>query len=279
MPERDYPNPQDDPFAPGAPPRQSYPWWHDPDTDPPEWMLSPNTPPIPAADGHYWRWTGDHWDSQPSPGAPGGVGDQTVIPRRQAPAIDKSPFDPAGNPWSTGGGGGGGGVSPFTPGGGQGGMLGYSPYRSYGPFSPRTPTLSLDAFTPSSWEDAEQEPGYQQSQTRLRKQIEGGAAYQGMLRSGMTFDRLGDVLTNFGQQNFTNFDNRRFRNWEGNNAAKTSVFGANLGVDRDIYDRGSIENDRFNNYRFNTEDASFKDATQRWLAQVQSLTQLGKPVD
>lgn len=150
-------------------------------------------------------------------------------------------------------------------------------FESAGPFTPRNGTLVLDPFTPSSWEDAEREPGYRPSSQRLQKQIESGAAYQGMLRSGNTFDRLGSVLTDYAQQNFANFDNRRFRNWEANNDAKTTAFGVNLGVDREVYNSRATDIDRGNRFRFDIASKEFDAELSRWLEQVRSLTQLARP--
>lgn len=179
------------------------------------------------------------------------------------------------------------GADPATiarSGGGGGGMQGpdyrmlpFSPYSPYGPFSPRNATFSFDPYKASSWEDAEKEPGYQASRTNLKKQVEQGAAYRGMLRSGMTIGDLYSNLDALGQQNFKNFDDRNFRNWSGNRDLAAQKFGLEYGVDRDVYDRGAAENERANNYKFNTEDASFKDALQRWTEMTRSLTSIAQP--
>ena len=169
-------------------------------------------------------------------------------------------------------------------GGGGGGMQGpdyrllpYSPYTPYGAFSPRTSTFSFDPYKASSWEDAENEPGYRASRDQLKKQVEQGAAFRGMVRSGMTIGDLYSNLDALGQQNFKNFDDRNFRNWSGNRDLAAQRFQLEYGVDRDVYDRGSAENERANNYKFNTEDASFKDALQRWTEMTRSLTSIARP--
>ena len=177
-----------------------------------------------------------------------------------------------------------------------------------GPFKPRTDTFeyepfAYDPYTASSWEDAEKEPGYGASREQLRKQIEAGAAHRGMLRSGMTIGDLYTGLDSLGQQNFSNFDNRRFRNysenrrgaldtWAGNLNAKAQKFGLELGVDRDVYDRyaqdvdrgnanrlglydrNATDVDRGNNYRYNVASSQFQDMLSRWQERVRSLTSI-----
>lgn len=181
-------------------------------------------------------------------------------------------YDPQRNVWvngsprSTGGGevrgpgaGAGAGAGAFGAGGFA--FLPFPEYESAGEFK-------FDPFTPSSWADAENEPGYRAARSELRKQVEAGAAHRGILRSGMT---LGDIYSNLdalGQQNFTQFDTRRFRNWQGNRDT------AHMG-----FQSRATDVDRRNNYRFNVADASFKDHLARWQEQVRSLTQLSRPVE
>ncbi|CAB4200398.1 hypothetical protein UFOVP1601_47 [uncultured Caudovirales phage] len=163
-------------------------------------------------------------------------------------------------------------------------------YQSAGPFTPRNSTFdytpfSYDPYTASSWSDAEKEPGYEASRGQLKKQIESGAANRGMLRSGMTLGDLYTGLDSLGQQNFSNFDNRNFRNysanrenafgnWSGNLAAKAQKFGLELGVDKDIYDRNATDVDRGNNYRYNVASSQFQDMLSRWQEKVRSLTNI-----
>lgn len=137
-----------------------------------------------------------------------------------------------------------------------GNLLPFSPYREMSPFS-------YGDFTPSSYEGLEKQPGFAEGQQRLQKQIEAGAAYKGMLRSGMTLGDLWTGLDTNKQQRFAEYDSRRFRDWN-----------ANFGKEKDTYGFGANENQNFNNYRFNTEKASFDDALERWKQQVQSLTQI-----
>ena len=126
--------------------------------------------------------------------------------------------------------------------------------------------------------DAEREPGFDKSQARLSKQVQNSAAYRGMVRSGMTIGDLDSVLDSNRGQNFAQFDARRFRNWQGNRDDKFRGWNANLGVDREKYQFGATENDRRNNFRFNTERESFANELARWQEQVRSITSLAKPV-
>lgn len=163
-------------------------------------------------------------------------------------------------------------------------------WESAGLFQPRDDTFeytpfNYDPYTESSWEDAEKEPGYGASRNQLRKQIEAGAAHSGMLRSGMTIGDLYTGLDSLGQQNFANYDNRRFRNyssnrdnafgaWSANLGAAAQKFGLELGVDRDVYDRKATDVDRGNNYRYNVASSQFQDMLSRWQERVRSLTNI-----
>jgi hypothetical protein len=148
------------------------------------------------------------------------------------------------------------------------GMLPFTPYSSlvYDKFN-------FGNFKPTNREDLYNEeinPGFGRGQQRLQKQIEGGAAYQGMLRSGMTFDRLGSILGNNEESQFKALDDRNFRNWGANRENQFGAWTANTGL-------AERENERSNNFRFNTENASFSDMLSRWQQLVQSATQLAKP--
>lgn len=200
-----------------------------------------------------------------------------------------------GSPTSSAGGSDGSGGAAFAPiDGGGGPAVSYPTYQSAGAFAPRRdtfayPDFAFDAFTPSNWSDAENEPGYKDSRDMLRKQVEQGAANRGILRSGMT---LGDVyknLDNYGQQNFAQFDARRFRNYDANRKGAFDAYTTNYGkernkfldeygIDKDIYGYKATDVDRSNNYAFNVADAQNKDALARWQEQVRSLTTLGRPV-
>lgn len=263
-------------------------WWEASNTSeqpPGEFPVAPSSPTNPAGyqDLAYWQAQGvspeQMFDLNTGQMKPGwrrtGLGyERDTPPQTTTPPPSGGP-PPGYQPPRTSGGG-----DPFSPvGGGQAPMLAYPAYESAGPFTPRNPTFTFDPFTPSSWADAENEPGYAASRQELRKQIEAGAAHRGMVRSGMTIRDLYSNLDALSQQNFSQFDDRRFRNWQGNLGAAAQKFELELGVDRDIYDRRATDIDRGNNYRFNVADASFKDALTRWTEMVRSLTQTARPVD
>lgn len=212
-----------------------------------QWMLNPTTgqfEPVPIGQMPSWG---------PIASAPGSP-TPTASP---TPVAGGDPYG-AWNP------------SPTRPGA-------FDPYTAYGrdlsqmlpfPAYQSAPGLNFDPFSPSSWEDAENEPGYKASRVQLRKQIEAGAAHGGMLRSGMT---IGDLYTNLdalGQQNFKQFDDRRFRNWAGN---RDLAVAQHRTVADDI--------DRGNNYRFNVADRSAQDALARWKTVTDGLVNLSRPVD
>lgn len=163
-------------------------------------------------------------------------------------------------------------------------------YESPGDFEPSVGPFAFDPYTPSSWADAENEPGFKKAEERLSKMVQNSAAYQGVLRSGATIGRLDSVLDTNQGQNFAQFDARRFRNWDANRDNAFQTWSSKYGIDKDKYtfrvgefDRrnqyGAQNVDRKNNYNFNVADRSFQDELSRWQEQVRSLTQLARPVD
>lgn len=308
--------------------------------DPYDWEHDPNNRPIrnPSQD-FGWRWNGTRWVEERITGTPERTATTPPGSTATPPPTTTPPPPPSPPPYY--------GVDPRTivpkPGGNPYGditreMLPYPEWQSAGPlpelsqagpFTPRRDSYTVtpfapvpfahDPYTASSWTDAENEPGYGASRTELRKQVEQGAANRGVLRSGMTIGNLYKNLDALSQQNFTQFDDRRFRNysanranafethqgnefgryraWEGNTGAERNRFLDEFGVDRDVYDRyasdvdrgnsnklglydrHATDVDRGNNYRFNAADASFKESLDRWKTMVQSLTTLGRPVE
>lgn len=214
--------------------------------------------PTDPGDGRVYIWNGSSWVLTEPINAPFG------------PPSAKSTFNYEGGPQAN-----------------------FSPYMSPGPFTPRNATFSYqpfsyEAFKPSSWEDAEKEPGYQQAQDRLAKMVQSSAAYKGVLRSGSTIGDLSSVLDANKSQNFQQFDTRNFRNWGANRDNAFGSWSANLtaarnkfldeyGIDKDIYSFHAQDVDRNNNYNFNTENASLQAELQKWTAMVNSLTSLGRP--
>lgn len=309
------------PYAPYAPPATPAPapkrdaWRYNqqvnPGTLPPGSTIDIDGTPINISPDAEWTWLNGRWEVSPK---------QTQSPIKGPTAIDYAPpGTPQAMPTSRGPGGDG---DPYAP-SGVGSSGPFPDFRSAGPFQPRDSTFdydpyessapyvpgqfSYDPYAPSSWADAEREPGYDASRLQLRKQIEAGAAHRGVLRSGAT---LGDIYTNLdalSQQNFQRFDDRRFRDysanragafdtfrenegnrfgayqanesnrrgaWDANLGAAGQKFGLEYGVDRDVYDRGATDIDRGNNFRFNVAQSKFQDALARWQEQVRSLTQI-----
>lgn len=193
----------------------------------------------------------------------------------------------------------GGGSDYTTPPAGTG-QFDYGPqptYRGYqsiapfafsqGPF--KFNEFSYEPFPGSNWNDAEKEPGYAESQERLRKQVEAGAAYQGILRSGMTLGKLDSVLDTNKGQNFAQFDARNFRNysanrenalgnWKSNLDAALAAWQNNLGMEQYTYGKNFEQNTNQNNYNYNVDNALAQDALARWQTLVNSATTLARPV-
>lgn len=334
MSERDYTNdPEDDPnyYDPYGPPpertpqeiademRRNMPPNLRNDQEAPRGRVVPPTATGPqpgdrrdSPDGpnYFEEWNGTRWVRYDTPG----TGTWQNGPDR--------------GPTTTGGGGDTGGLGGVFANVGQAPMLAYPDYESAGnfvapartplkAFTPRNATfdlepLSIDPYTASSWTDAENEPGYAASRQKLKKQVEQSAANRGMARSGMQIGDLYSNLDALSQQNFGQFDDRRFRNYRSNAETKTDVWSRNqgqrldkfreeFGIDQSIYDRyaADVESgnaygykaasdtyqaratdvDRKNNYRFNVADASFKDALSRWTTMVGSLTTMARPVE
>jgi hypothetical protein len=185
-----------------------------------------------------------------------------LVPVSGGPSATAPPVDP----YVPTGGGGGGGDSRGSVGtptmnlGRPPGLLPFAGYESAGNFTP-------NPFVPTSWDDAEKEPGFGAAQQRLSKEVQNSAAYQGVLRSGATIGKLDSVLDANRQQNFAQFDARNFRN-----------FQANYTGAKDAFTFRAADVDRKNNYNFNVADRSFQDELSRWQEQVRSLTSLARPV-
>ena len=283
-------------------PRENYPGWYDgggpPVGDPVDYTVTPPAAaaPTPAPTAPPPGGT------TPPPGArvggPGGM-DPNVKPDWPAGDGMVWKFDPA-NGWypsrtdivTTEGPTNGDGT---TTGSGQfdygraPGLLPFSPYSQMAPFAysggPLTVEPFSETFAPSSWEDAEKEPGFAESQARLAKMIQNTAAYRGILRSGATIGDLGSYLDQNKSQNFQQFDARNFRNfnarrdtWAANAGVKADTWSRNVGNEQFGYGQAANENDRKNNYTFNTEKSSFDDLLSRWTTLVNSATTLARPV-
>lgn len=270
------------PYGPGV--------YMDPNSPPPFAAPSGLTWKFDAANGWYpsGNYGGDNNDVPgPAPDPTGGAFDYG----RDPGALPFSPYQE---------------MAPYQP----------QPYREMEPFQSALPKFSYadyvpGQFTQSSWTDAEAEPGFAEAQSRLSKMIQNTAAYRGILRSGATIGDLGTYLDQNKSQNFQQFDARRYRDFGANEASKFNGWSANrnnaadawnknLGVEQYTYDQrmadnagfnanrisndqfgygqAANENDRGNNFRFNTEKASFDDLLSRWTTLVNSATTLARPV-
>jgi len=249
-----------------------------PDDEPPyNWLYDGMaTPPASPIPGQEWYWNGNAWGLRAARGQTstgGGMSEADGRAYDQQHGLVGGYMGPngwvSGSPSSTGGGGGGGGASgtgQFDYGRPMGNQ--FSPYSplQYQPFD-------YAAFEPSNRDmlyDDKSNPGFVRSQQRLQKQIEAGAAYQGVLRSGNTFDRLSSILSNNEESAFKAFDDRRARDYGINRSNKFENWAANLGV-------AERDNQRANDYRFNTEKATADDVLARWQQLVQSTTALAMP--
>ena len=250
-----------------------------PAPSPNPWGIPPNsTNPAGYMDLSYWMSRGVNPDQIfDENGQLRGSWQRTARGYEQsgAPPTNTAPVSPTpttpytygdGVPTTYGGGGMDGGSGQFDYGRPMGNQFTpYTPFRaekfSYGDFRPSTRT---DLY------DNEKNPGFAAAQQRLQKQIEGGSAYQGMLRSGMTFDRLGSILGNNEESQFKAFDDRNFRDWGANRENQFGAWSANTGM-------AERDNQRMNDFRFNTEKSTADDLLSRWQQLVQSTTQLAMP--
>ena len=258
----------------------------------PDTVAPPTITPPPTTGGDT---------NQPKPYGPGVYMDRNSPPPFAAPPGLKWKFDEA-NGWYPGSdyvGKTSGDDTPTTPPGAfdygrDPNSLPFSPYQSMAPFSFSQGPLTFEPFSykdfeQSSWEDAEKEPGFAESQSRLAKMIQNTAAYRGILRSGATIGDLGTYLDQNKGQNFQQFDARRYRDyganrenafgaWAANTGAKADTWSRNLGAEQFGYGQAATENDRGNNFRFNTEKANMDDLLSRWTTLVNSATSLARPV-
>lgn len=240
------------------------------------------TPPKPGTPTPTWPET-----TPTTPPGGGGVQNSPRDPNAGPDGATTPNMDPPGyrgGYWMNGvwvqgspyGGSSGGGSSSSLFGGGNGAAsINYPDFLSAGRFAPRAASFSYESFAPSSYADLESQPGFSEGQDLLRKQIEAGAAYRGMLRSGMTLSGLFNSLDQNKEQRFAEFDNRRFRNWQANFNNALTAFEKNYGVDRDIYDRyaADVAQQNERNYKMAADDLA------RYQEKIRSLTTLGRPVD
>lgn len=195
--------------------RTRYPWWHDPDNAPPDWQLQPGQPPIDAAPGYVWGWTGDHWDMFPA-GNSGAVSGGASTDRDIIPTT-----------YGTGAFGGGPqlrSLSDLWP--------GWAPPQFSAP-----PAFSYPDFKAPTAEDAENEPGYRFAAEQGRKQVEATKAAQGVYRSGQTLKDIYAWASEYAKQNYGGVFDRQLQVYGTNRNNAADTYMTNYGVSRDVFDR------------------------------------------
>lgn len=251
-------------------------------------QVGPQTDPS----GNVWTLNNGVWvnggpspvKTTPSPTGGGNTGGPNS-PAFQWPTFTPPAFTPAA-PFQA--------PAPYTP------PVSYVPTQfNYGDF--QAPTLA----------DAQNQPGYQFGLQQGQDALQNSAAARGLLRGGGTLKDLFNYTNSAAEQNYGNVFNQdlttygtnrsnAYGNWAQNEQNRAAAYGvnANLGADaykinygsaKDVYDTGTAANQ--SNYNNNFQNASaafnpqfqgaqlsFADLYNRWKTQVDSLTQLSKPV-
>lgn len=155
------------------------------------------------------------------------------------------------------------------------------------PFS--YPDFSYKDFTPPSLEDAKNEPGYEFARSEGLRALTNDRAAQGVRRIGGT---LKDLITwgdKFAEQNYGNVFNRglttystnrgnAFGNWSANRNNAAENYQTNYGISRDVFDRNyKAAQDEFQPQQRQAE-LTFDDLYRRWKAELDSTTELARPV-
>lgn len=276
-------------------PATSSNWWEQP--RPPGYPENLPWPPALPPGAHYGPTLGsviggDQGAINTTPGAP---------PSYWHPETGQfGPGAPAGNPAAGGGGAGGiggGGVGTaatstttpfawpqFTP----PGFTPTQPFQGSYSFTP----FSYGAFKAPTLEEARNAPGYQFGLQQGQDALLNAAARMGVARGGGTLKDLFNFTNTAAEQNYGNVFNQEltgyttnrdtaFNQWAANNAAALNAFGAQ----KDVYNlnnQAARENylNAFQNAsaafnpQFQASTLSFGDAYNRWLARLNSLTNI-----
>ena len=218
-------------YTPPAPPTPgaTYPWWSDPDSPPPEWMLNQSQYPSDQqlAPGQYWDWLGDHWGMRQMPTA------TSTTPQT-------TPTGGGDTPTTYGGGGGYVGGRGAYPGGA---FPGYNApdYLDPGAFDPG-PAFTFKEFMAPTGDTMLQEPGFQFRLDQGRKALEASAAGKGILRSGGTLKDILGYGQNFASQEYGNVFNRALQEYDTNRGNAADIWQKQYGQ------RGDVFQARANNY-------------------------------
>lgn len=185
------------------------------------------------------------------PGPTGPVG----TPRQVATAPDGVPYyqDQAGSYWTknpdgswaqqtldpsawatggTGGGGGGGGGGLINPFPGQFQPPGTNPYPtaptfSGGPAYTPPPAFSYDPFKAPTFEEAQNDPGFQFVQQLGQQGVERSAAARGVLNSGGTLQDIAKWNQSLAESQYGNVFNRDLGAWQQNLGAALNAYNTN----------------------------------------------------
>ncbi len=203
------------------------------------------------------------------------------------------------------GGGGGGGSAP-TPAGSTVGDI--SQFPTFNPPTP-TPQQGLSApspysftpfvngtFTAPTLEEAQNQPGYKFGLQQGQQALENSAAARGTLRGGGTLKDLFGYTNAAAEQNYGNVFNQdlttfntnegnRFGAWAANTGQGKIAYDTNWGTAKDVNASGNAANQQ--NYtnayqnaagvfnpQFQASQLTFADSYNRWLAKLNSLTNI-----
>lgn len=206
-------------------------------------------------------------------------------------------------------------TSGGTPGGGTSGSGAGSPpfqWPTYNPppFTPQNGVAAPPTYTPTTFSyddyhlptlaEAQAQPGFLTGLKNGQDAIQTSAAARGTLRGGGTLKDLFNWTNSASEQNYGNVVNQgenayslnrwnAFSNWSTNEANRAAAAGVNFSNAKDV--NTSVNNanqSNYNNARQNAADVfnpqfdisklTFADLYNRWKTQVDSLTNLSRPV-
>lgn len=174
---------------------------------------------------------------------------------------------------------------------------GFTPQQGLTPPNPYTFTpFSYKDFSAPTLEDAKNQPGYLFGLQQGQDALQNAAAARGTLRGGGTLKDLFGYTNAAAEQNYGNVFNQQksvydenrdnaFGSWAANNAGSLGAFTTNWGVAKDV--NTSANNANQTNYQnafqnagaefnplFNASTLTFQDSYNRWLAKLNSLTNI-----
>jgi hypothetical protein len=221
-----------------------------------QWTQEPATPGAP---------TPDHTPTPgPGGGAPGGTGGGATTTASQFPQFT---------------------APGFTP---QTGLTAPNPY-TFTPFSYKD-------FSAPTLAEAQAQPGYAFGLQQGQDALQNSAAARGTLRGGGTLKDLFGYTNAAAEQNYGNVFNQNlssyntnrdnaFGTWAANTGQGLNAFNTNWGVTKDVNSSGNAANQQnylnaFQNAgaefnpKFQASQLTFSDSYNRWLAQLNALTNI-----